>query len=81
MEADTNSCVYIPWKGLLGSNNAWYGGRRRKTKPREEKGPSCEMLSSFISLSALIASSAFSEGPRETRVAFPLPIKRMPSWF
>lgn len=31
------------------------------------------MVSSFISLSALIASSAFSAGLRETRVAFPLP--------
>lgn len=73
MVADANSCVYIPLKGFLGTNNAWYGGRRRKTKPHEEEGPSCEMVSSFISLSALIASSAFSMGPRETRVAFPLP--------
>lgn len=69
--ADTNSCVYIPLKGFLGTNNAWYGGRGRKTKPREEEGPSCEMVSDFTSLSAQIASSAFSTGPREKRVAFP----------
>lgn len=73
-EADANSCVYIPLKGFLGTNNAWYGGRGRKTKPREEEGPSCEMVSDFTSLSAQIASSAFSEGPRERRVAFSLPL-------
>lgn len=71
-EADANSCVYIPLKGFLGTNNAWYGGRGRKTKAREEEGPSCEMVSDFTSLSAQIASSAFSTGPREIRVAFSL---------
>lgn len=70
--ADANSCVYIPLKGFLGTNNAWYGGRGRKTKPREEEGPSCEMVSDFASLSAQIASSDFSMGPRKTRVAFSL---------
>lgn len=74
--ADANSCVYIPLKGFLGTNNAWYGGRGRKTKPREEEGPSCEMVSGFTSLSAQIASSAFSTGRRETRVIFPPLFKR-----
>lgn len=70
--ADANSCVYIPLKEFLGTNNAWYGGRGRKTKPREEEGPSCQMVSDFTSLSAQIASSDFSMGPREMRVAFSL---------